>query len=144
MTPSFTSRVDGNNITVTLKMNGKIQEFTRAVMATSTNAAFPQYIYETPDDWGNFTVYGGETGMLDTIEGLRDAFDDDEFDGELSDCKEYSFMADVAKNRAAYEDRYGNVIVFDIDPVGTGFFEFVKWFCNKDDFLQEMGLAGQV
>ena len=53
---------------------------------------YDQYIYATPDNWGNMTVYANKTGMQETITGLIDAGDNDWADISLDDCTEWSFV----------------------------------------------------
>ena len=60
---------------------------------------YAQYIYATPEEWGNVTVYGDETAMDETIKSLIDA-GGEEWNGiSREDCSEWTFegIPDLSK-----------------------------------------------
>ena len=58
---------------------------------TEAGETFPQYIYATPDAWGNETYYMGEAAMNVEIANLR-TLGDDWANASIDDCSEWSLV----------------------------------------------------
>ena len=73
-------------------------------------------IWSTPEAWGDYTVYGDDGIMAETIASLIEAGGEEWADISLSDCTEYDLVQVVSDSKAIYQKsraRSGNYITVE-------------------------------